>query len=154
MASWELIALAAASTVSNAFQASQQSSYQNKVAAMQAQQAQAEIAHLEQQRQTADRERREKLERATAAQRAAFAASGVSSDGSGDAVFENLLTQSEQERAQLDDGFDQRIRGLQAGIQLNLLRRPSSFNPLGELVNLGRAAYQASNRNPSARGDS
>lgn len=129
-------ALSAASAVQGMSQASKQEKYQKQAAAIQAQQAQAQIADLEEDRQKANRERLERLERAQATQRAAFAGSGVSSDGSGDAVFDNLLAQSEQERDDINDQINRRISSLQSGIQLNLLSRPSSSNLLGGLSQL------------------
>lgn len=101
---------------------------------LQQQAADAEIAGLQAQRASAQRERQERLDRAEAAQRAAFAAGGVSGDGSGAAVFDNLLLQSEQERSEIDSQVDRRIGSLQSGIQLNLLRRSSPFSGLSSIA--------------------
>ncbi|WP_341896617.1 hypothetical protein, partial [Ferrovibrio terrae] len=113
-----MIAGTALSTVSSISQASQQRKAQSQVQALQAQQAQAQMTDLERQRARADQDRRDRLERATASQRAAFAGAGVSSDGSGDAVFDNLLSQSEREKQDIDDKIDRSIRSLQDSMQL------------------------------------
>lgn len=123
--------LAAGSTLHGISQSRQQQKAQRQAQAIQSQQAQADIAALERQRAEAEEQRRDRQERATAAQRAAFAASGVSADGSANAVFDNLLAETDKERRSFNAQIDDRIRSLQSGIQLNLLSRPSSFDPFG-----------------------
>lgn len=137
MGGWETALLAVAGTIQGMQQSRQQEKYQRQVQGMQMQQAQSEIAGLEEQRASAERERRERLERAEASQRAAFASSGVSADGSGDAVFGNLLAQSEQERDDLNNQINRRIGSLQSGIQMNLLSRPNRSELLTDLTKVG-----------------
>lgn len=137
--------LGALSTVQGMAQAGKQEKYQKQASALQAQQAQAEIDSLEEQKATAQRERQERFAQAQASQRAAFAAGGVSGDGSGAAVFDNLLAQSNQERDEINRQIDQRISSLQLGQKLNLLSRPSSSNFLSGMSSLtkslGNAGY-------------
>ncbi|MFN4309872.1 MAG: hypothetical protein ACK4FK_04695 [Ferrovibrio sp.] len=135
--------LMAASTalgaVSSIAQSSQQQKAQRQAQAIQMQQAQDQMAALEEQRTKAERDRRDRLARSMASQRAAFAGSGVSGDGSGDAVFDNLLAQSERERDDINSQIDRQIRSLQSGIQLNLLSRSSGPDPFGTLASFAKA---------------
>ena len=131
--------LGAVSTISGMAQAQQQKKAQAQAAAIQTQQAQADIATLEQQKAQAEQDRRDRLERATAAQRAAFAASGVSGDGSADAVFGNLLNESNKERDSYNSQIDRQIQSLQSGIQLNLLSRPSQYDVFGNLASVAKS---------------
>ena len=121
-----MIASTALGTASSISQASQQRKAQAHAQALQDQQAQQQITELQRQQVRAERDRRERLNRAMASQRAAFAGSGISSDGSGDAVFDNLLTHSLREKQEMDEQMDRTMRNLQDGIQLNLLRRPKA----------------------------
>ncbi len=132
------MAATALGTVSSISQASQQRKAQSQTLALQAQQAQAQMADLERQRAKADQDRRARLARATATQRAAFAGAGISSDGSGDAVFENLLTQSLREKQDIDDKVNSSIRSLQDSLQLNLLKAPKS-DPFGTAAMIARS---------------
>lgn len=131
-----LMALGAASSIS---QANQQRKAQSQAQAMQAQQAQDQMNELQRQHAKAEQDRQERLRRASASQRAAFAGAGISSDGSGEAVFDNLLTQSLQEKQEIDERLDRSIRSLQDGMQLNLLRhqRPDSFSKAASVVQTG-----------------
>lgn len=137
--------LSALSTASGIMQARQQEKYQRKTQAIQAQQARNEITALEEQKARAEEDRRDRLERAAAAQRAAFAASGVSSDGSGESVFANLLAESDKERRSYNAEIDRRIQGLNSGIQLNLLSRPGP-DYLGALAGFGNDLMHAWDR--------
>ncbi|WP_300300935.1 hypothetical protein [Ferrovibrio sp.] len=125
--------------VSKIRQANQQQKAQSQAQAIQMQQVQDQLAALEEQRARVQRDRRERLARNTAAQRAAFAGSGVSGDGSGDAVFENLLSQSQRENQDIDSQIDRQIRSLQSGVQLNLLSRSSGSDPFGTLAAYAKA---------------
>lgn len=129
-------ALGAASSIA---QAGQQRKAQSQAQAMQAQQAQDQMNELQRQHAKAEKDRQERLRRASATQRAAFAGSGITSDGSGEAVFENLLTQSLQEKQDIDEQMNRSIRSLQDGMQLNLLRhqRPDSFSKAASVVQTG-----------------
>ena len=141
-----LIASTALGAMSSISQASQQRKAQSQAQALQAQQAQVQMADLEQQRAKADRDRRDRLTRATATQRAAFAGAGVSSDGSGDAVFENLLSQSMREKQEIDEKIDRSIRSLQDSMQLNLLQQSPRSDPFGTaatLIKAGTDIYRA-----------
>lgn len=133
------------STAAGISQAQQQKKYQTQQAAIQAQQAQNDITALEAQKAQAEQDRRDRLERATASQRAAFAASGVSGDGSADAVFGNLLRESDKDRASYNANIDHQIQSLQSGIQLNLLSRPGP-NYLGALADFGGGLVSAADR--------
>jgi hypothetical protein len=130
---------AAMGAASSMAQASQQRKAQSQAQAMQAQQAQGQMNELQRQHAKAEQDRQERLRRASATQRAAFAGSGITSDGSGEAVFENLLTQSLQEKQEIDERLDRSIRSLQDGMQLNLLRhqRPDSFSKAASVVQTG-----------------
>lgn len=130
---------AAMGAASSMAQASQQRKAQSQAQAMQAQQAQDQMNELQRQHAKAEQDRLERLRRASATQRAAFAGSGITSDGSGEAVFENLLTQSLQEKQEIDERLDRSIRSLQDGMQLNLLRhqRPDSFSKAASVVQTG-----------------
>jgi len=132
-------------TAASMSQARQQQKSEAQTAAIKAQQAQSDIAALAAQKAQAESDRQDRLARATAAQHAAFAASGVSSDGSADAVFGNLLSQADSERKSFNADIDQRIRGLQSGIQLNLLSR-SSPNYLGALAGFGDSLVSSAYR--------
>lgn len=134
-----MIAGTALSTVSSISQASQQRKAQSQAQALQAQQAQAQMADLERQRARADQDRRDRLERAMASQRAAFAGAGVSSDGSGDAVFDNLLSQSQREKQDIDDKIDRSIRSLQDSMQLNLLKSSSRSDSLSNAATIAKS---------------
>jgi hypothetical protein len=123
-------------TASKLSEAQQQKKYQAQQAAIQTQQAQNDINALEAQKAQAEQDRRERLERTTASQRAAFAASGVSGDGSGNAVFDNLLQEAGKERDSYNANIDHQIQSLQSGIQLNLLKRPSSYGALDAIGSL------------------
>ncbi len=146
---WLAAAMSALGTASGIAQSVQQDKVQRRAQALQASQAQAEIDVLERQRAEAEEDRRDRLQRATAAQRAAFAAGGVSADGSGEAVFGNLLAEADAERRRFDAEVDRRIQGLQSGIQMNLLRgaqgnafgRAAAVADFGtDLIGIGRKA--------------
>lgn len=142
MSGIEPFLLAASTTlgaVSSIAQASQQQKAQRQAQAIQMQQAQDQMAGLEEQRAKAERDRRDRLARSTASQRAAFAGSGVSGDGSGEAVFANLLTQSQCESDDINSQIDRQIRSLQSGLQLNLLSRTSGSDPFGMLASAAKA---------------
>jgi len=143
---WLAAGMSALSTASGLAQAGQQQKAQRQAQAVQTQQAQAEIAALERQRADAEADRRNRLERTTAAQRAAFAAGGVSSDGSGDAVFGNLLAEADAERGRLNAEINRRIEGLQSGIRLNLLNRAPGPDYLGALTGFGQDVLRSWNR--------
>lgn len=134
-----LMASTALGAASSMAQAGQQRKAQSQAQAMQAQQAQDQMNELQRQHAKAEQDRQERLRRASATQRAAFAGSGITSDGSGEAVFENLLTQSLQEKQEIDERLDRSIRSLQDGMQLNLLRhqRPDSFSKAASVVQTG-----------------
>lgn len=134
-----MIASTALGAVGSISQAGQQRKAQSQAQAMQAQQAQNQMNELQRQHAKAEKDRQERLRRASATQRAAFAGSGITSDGSGEAVFENLLTQSLQEKQDLDEQMNRSIRSLQDGMQLNLLRhqRPDSFSKAASVVQTG-----------------
>lgn len=121
-----LMASTALGAASSMAQASQQRKVQSQAQAIQAQQAQQQMNELQRQHAKAEQERQERLRRASASQRAAFAGAGISSDGSGEAVFDNLLTQSLQEKQEIDHQLDRSLRSIQDGIQLNLLKQPRS----------------------------
>lgn len=147
MSGFETMLLAAASaagTMSSLAQAGQQQKMQRQAQALQASQAQSDIAALERQRAEAEDDRRNRLERATAAQRAAFAAGGVSSDGSGEAVFGNLLAEADAERNRMNAEIDRRIEGLQSGIRMNLLSRSGS-DGFGRFASMAQAGSQLVN---------
>lgn len=116
-------ALGAASSMA---QASQQRKAQSQAQALQAQQAQDQISELQRQHAKAEEDRQDRLKRAAASQRAAFAGSGITSDGSGEAVFDNLLSQSLREKQDLDDQLDRSLRSIGNSMQFNLLRQPKS----------------------------
>lgn len=134
-------ALSAVSTASGMAQARQQDKAQKQAQAIQAQQAQSDIAVLEQQRAQSETERQARLEKTMAAQRAAFGASGVSSDGSAEAVFGNLLAESDREGDAVNADFDRRIASLQSGIRLNLLDRGGP-DYIGMLAGFGQNAVR------------
>lgn len=141
-----MLASTVLSTASKMSEAKQQKKYQAQQAAIQAQQAQNDINALETQKAQAEQDRRDRVERATASQRAAFAASGVSGDGSADAVFGNLLREADKERSSYNANIDRQIQSLQSGIQLNLLKRPSSYSGLeaaGSLASGGAGFIEA-----------
>uniref|UniRef100_UPI0031378327 hypothetical protein n=1 Tax=Ferrovibrio terrae TaxID=2594003 RepID=UPI0031378327 len=71
--------------------------------------------------------------------RAAFAGAGVSSDGSGDAVFDNLLSQSEREKQDIDDKIDRSIRSLQDSMQLNLLKNSSKSDSFANAASIAKS---------------
>lgn len=105
-------------------------------------QADAQNAELAQRQATAQREfqnsetdRRNRLERAQAAQRAAFAAAGVSGDGSAGAAMNNLLEESERERSNLAAAFSDQMQGIANAGRVNLLRQRQAT--LGGLLSLG-----------------
>ena len=107
------------------------------------------MAALEEQRAKAERDRRERLARGMASQRAAFAGSGVSSDGSGEAVFDNLLAQSQRESDDINSQINRQIRSLQSGIQLNLLSRaagPDTFGTLASVAKAGAGLIESGNQ--------
>jgi len=131
--------LGALSTVSSMSQAQQQKKAQAQAAAIQTQQAQNDIAALQAQKAQAEQDRRDRLERSTAAQRASYAAGGVSGDGSGGAVFDNLLREADKERSSYNANIDHQIQSLQSGIQLNLLKRPSQDDTFGNLASIAKS---------------
>lgn len=134
-----MIASTALGTVGSISQAGQQRKAQSLTQAMQAQQAQDQMNELQRQHAKAEKDRQERLRRASATQRAAFAGSGITSDGSGEAVFDNLLTQSLQEKQEIDDRLDRSLRSLQDGMQLNLLRHqpPDPFSKAASAIQTG-----------------
>lgn len=129
-------ALGAASSMA---QAGQQRKAQSQAQALQTQQAQDQITELQRQHARAEEDRQDRLKRAAASQRAAFAGSGITSDGSGEAVFDNLLTQSLREKQDLDDQMDRSLRSLSNSMQFNLLRQPKtdSFSKAASVVQTG-----------------
>lgn len=129
-------ALGAASSMA---QAGQQRKAQSQAQALQTQQAQDQVTELQRQHARAEEDRQERLKRAAASQRAAFAGSGITSDGSGEAVFDNLLTQSLREKQDLDDQMDRSLRSLSNSMQFNLLRQPKtdSFSKAASVVQTG-----------------
>jgi len=140
-----MIASTALGTASSISQASQQRKAQSQAQAMQAQQAQEQISELQRQQAKAEQDRRERLNRAMASRRAAFAGSGISSDGSGDAVFDNLLTSSLREKQDIDEQVDRTMRHLQDGIQLNLLKQPKAdpFARAASALNSGVSIFNS-----------
>ena len=131
------LALTAISTVSSMAQASSQAKAQ---AAAQAQQKQA----LDREYAQAETERQERLARSQAAQRAAFAASGVSGDGSAGALMNNLLAESEKERSRLATSYNDQFAGFDAAGRVNLLRqREATTNGLLSLARTGLNAVQS-----------
>lgn len=134
-----LIANAALSTMGSLSQASQQRKAQSQAQALQAQQVQDQTNELQRQYARAEEERQNRLKRASASQRAAFAGSGITSDGSGEAVFDNLLTQSQREKQDLDDQMDRSLRSLSNSMQFNLLRQPrsDSFSQVASVAQTG-----------------
>lgn len=129
-------ALSAASSMA---QASQQRKAQSQAQSLQAQQAQDQTNELQRQHARAEQDRQERLKRASASQRAAFAGSGITSDGSGEAVFENLLTQSLQEKQDIDERLNRSLGSLQDSMQFNLLRQPraDSFSKAASTLQTG-----------------
>lgn len=121
-----MVASTALGTASSIAQASQQRKAQSQAQALQAQQAQEQINELQRQHARAEEDRQNRLKRAAASQRAAFAGAGISSDGSGEAVFDNLLSQSLREKQDLDNQLDRSLRSIGSSMQLNLLRQPRS----------------------------
>ncbi len=96
-----------------------QSTLQSNMKAKAEARAQAEVqaqqrAALDRDYAQAEQERQDKLKRSQAAQRAAFAAAGISGDGSGAAAMNSLLTDSEQERSQLAASYQDRLNSLDA----------------------------------------
>lgn len=134
-------ALGAASSVS---QASQQRKAQSQAQALQAQQAQTQIDELQRQHARAEEDRQDRLKRAAASQRAAFAGSGITSDGSGEAVFDNLLSQSLREKQDLDDQMERSLRSINDSIQFNLLKQPrtDSFSKAASAIETGLSLGQ------------
>lgn len=121
-----MIASTALGTVSSISQANQQRKMQSQAQALQAQQAQNQINELQRQHAKAEQDRQDRLKRAAASQRAAFAGAGISSDGSGEAVFDNLLTQSLREKQDIDDQLNRSLNSINDSIQFNLLKQPRS----------------------------
>lgn len=136
MAGMETVLLSTAlGAASSMAQASQQRKAQSQAQALQAQQVQQQTDELQRQHARAEEDRQDRLKRAAASQRAAFAGSGISSDGSGEAVFDNLLTQSQREKQDLDDQLDRSLRSLNSSLQFNLLRQPKA-NPFATAASL------------------
>jgi hypothetical protein len=133
-------ALGAASSMA---QASQQRKAQSQAQALQAQQMQQQTDELQRQHAGAEEDRQDRLKRAAASQRAAFAGAGISSDGSGEAVFDNLLSQSLREKQELDHQLNRSLRSLNDSMQFNLLQRPKSdpFATAASLVETGIGLY-------------
>jgi cell wall-associated NlpC family hydrolase len=132
-------------TASSMAQASQQRKVQSQAQALQAQQAQDQVTELQRQHARAEEDRQDRLKRAAASQRAAFAGSGITSDGSGEAVFDNLLTQSLREKQEIDDQMDRSLRSIGNSMQFNLLRQPRSdpFSMAASLVQTGVGLHSA-----------
>ncbi len=140
---WATLASSAVSTVAGMANSSAQAKAQ---ASAQAQQKQA----LDRQYADAEKERQDRLARSQAAQRAAFAASGVSGDGSAGALMNNLLVESEQERSRLASSYNDQLANFDAAGRINLLRqREATTNGLLSLVRTGLNAYERSQTNPT-----
>jgi hypothetical protein len=139
MSGFEVALMGALSAASSMAQANQQRKAQSQAQALQAQQAQDQITDLQQQHAKAEEDRQDRLKRAAASQRAAFAGSGITSDGSGEAVFDNLLTQSLREKQDIDDQMDRSLRSLSNSMQFNLLRQPKAdpFSKAASVVQTG-----------------
>lgn len=139
MSGFETVLMGALSTASSMAQASQQRKVQSQALALQAQQAQDQVSELQRQHAKAEEDRQDRLKRAAASQRAAFAGSGITSDGSGEAVFDNLLTQSLREKQDLDDQLDRSLRSISNSMQFNLLRQPKtdSFSQAASVLQSG-----------------
>ena len=120
-----------------------QSTLQSNMKAKAEARAQAEVqaqqrAALDRDYAQAEQERQDKLKRSQAAQRAAFAAAGISGDGSGTAAMNSLPSDSEQERSQLAASYQVRLNGLDASNRVNLLRqRENNVNSLFNLAQTG-----------------
>jgi hypothetical protein len=145
MSGFEVALMGALSAASSMAQASQQRKAQSQAQALQSQQAQDQITELQRQHAKAEEDRQDRLKRAAASQRAAFAGAGISSDGSGEAVFDNLLTQSLREKQDIDDQMDRSLRSISNSMQFNLLRQPRSdpFSMAASLVQTGVGLHSA-----------
>jgi len=139
MSGFEVALMTGLSAASSMAQASQQRKAQSQAQALQAQQVQQQTDELQRQHAKAEEDRQDRLKRAAASQRAAFAGAGITSDGSGEAVFDNLLTQSQREKQDLDDQLDRSLRSLNSSMQFNLLRQPrtDSFSTAASVVQSG-----------------
>jgi cell wall-associated NlpC family hydrolase len=139
MSGFEVALMAGLNAASSMAQASQQRKAQSQAMALQSQQVQEQTSELQRQHARAEEDRQNRLKRAAASQRAAFAGSGITSDGSGEAVFDNLLTQSLREKQDLDDQMDRSLRSIGNSMQFNLLRQPKadSFSKVASVAQTG-----------------
>ena len=126
----------AASAASTAIGVANSNATAKAQAATQAQQKQA----LDREYAQAEEQRQERLARTQAAQRAAFAASGISGDGSAGALMNNLLAESEEERSRLAESYNNGLAELQAGARVNLLKQRA--NTATSLVSLAQRGLE------------
>lgn len=119
-APWITTAIAAAGTASSMMQGRATAKAQNAELAQRQEILARDYAE-------AEAERQQRLRQTQAAQRAGFAAAGISGDGSGAALMQSLLDESEQDRGQLWRQYQDRLGGIESTARVNLLRQRQSW---------------------------